>query len=320
MGEVGVHLHHVARAVIERVAEAREVGRADAFFSLRCSTSTQSCSAARRSAISPVPSGEPSSTTSTRKPSGAAPASTSPAASDDRLDVLGLVVGREDQPRLAGHRSAYPSQQWTCRTPRSPMRSRSSATCTSSTGRSSTACWPTATRPRRCARHPCRSPRWRARAARPSCRGSARRSQEKILDAARDRHDPRGREAAREVPAGPDRDHAAARPRAQARAAAVHRARRSTRPRRCARPRSQQRLRAVRGLGAKFETSVLAALDRMPAHAPAQRPARARAAAARARDRRDARRRPDAQGGERHAGAARRLGPPAWPTASRTST
>jgi outer membrane lipoprotein SlyB len=30
VGEVGVHLHHVARAAVERVAEAREVRRADA--------------------------------------------------------------------------------------------------------------------------------------------------------------------------------------------------------------------------------------------------------------------------------------------------
>src|SRR5947209_3697201 len=47
------------------------------FFSSRCSTSSHSCSAAIPSAIAPVPSGEPSSTTRTRKPSGAAPASTS---------------------------------------------------------------------------------------------------------------------------------------------------------------------------------------------------------------------------------------------------
>src|SRR5947209_716030 len=47
------------------------------FFSSRCSTSSHSCSVAIPSAIAPVPSGEPSSTTSTRNPSGAAPASTS---------------------------------------------------------------------------------------------------------------------------------------------------------------------------------------------------------------------------------------------------
>ncbi len=49
-------------------------------FSVRCRTETQSCSPASWSANSPVPSGEPSSTISTRKPSGAARASTSPAA------------------------------------------------------------------------------------------------------------------------------------------------------------------------------------------------------------------------------------------------
>src|SRR6478752_6604249 len=48
--------------------------------SLRCSTSTVPSSAARRSAIAPVPSGELSSTTRIRWPSGAAPASTASAA------------------------------------------------------------------------------------------------------------------------------------------------------------------------------------------------------------------------------------------------
>src|SRR5438874_695898 len=50
------------------------------FLEVRWSTSTQPHSCARRSAIAPVPSGEPSSTTSTLWPSGLASASTSPAA------------------------------------------------------------------------------------------------------------------------------------------------------------------------------------------------------------------------------------------------
>ena len=55
------------------------------FFSVRCSTCTHSCSAAIRSASSPVPSGEPSSTTSTRKPSGAARREHLAGGGDDRL-------------------------------------------------------------------------------------------------------------------------------------------------------------------------------------------------------------------------------------------
>ncbi len=71
----------------------------------RCSTSTASCSAAIRSAIAPVPSGELSSTISSLC-SGEAAASRGEHGRDDRLDVLGLVVGREHEPG-AGH-SAYP--------------------------------------------------------------------------------------------------------------------------------------------------------------------------------------------------------------------
>src|SRR5271170_1497281 len=68
------------------------------FFSARCSTSTQSCSAASRSAIWPVPSGEPSSTTNTRQPSGAAPRSASPeAATIASMFSASLYVGRISQ-------------------------------------------------------------------------------------------------------------------------------------------------------------------------------------------------------------------------------
>ena len=49
-------------------------------FSVRCSTCAHSWRSASASAIRPVPSGEPSSTTSIRKPSGAAADSTSAAA------------------------------------------------------------------------------------------------------------------------------------------------------------------------------------------------------------------------------------------------
>src|ERR1700722_4977697 len=67
-------------------------------FSTRCSTCTQSCSALSASARSPVPSGELSSTTSTRNPSGAARSSTSPAACTiARTLSASLYVGRISQ-------------------------------------------------------------------------------------------------------------------------------------------------------------------------------------------------------------------------------
>ena len=58
----------------------------------RCSTATQGSSAASRSAISPVPSGEPSSMTSTRS---RAVSSTAAERPHHRLEVLPLVVRRE---------------------------------------------------------------------------------------------------------------------------------------------------------------------------------------------------------------------------------
>src|SRR4051812_42916298 len=79
----------------------------------------------------------------------------------DRLEVRGLVVGREDEPGGRGHSAgAYPKRRAcpTSPTARSPPRWTSSATSTSSTARSSTASSPTAPRPRRCVRA---RPRWR---------------------------------------------------------------------------------------------------------------------------------------------------------------
>ena len=60
-------------------------------FCARWSTSTKGSSAASRSASSPVPSGEPSSITSTRSPS----RRTLAERVDHRLEVLELVVGRQ---------------------------------------------------------------------------------------------------------------------------------------------------------------------------------------------------------------------------------
>ena len=53
--------------------------------------------------MAPVPSGEPSSTTSTRKPSGAASAEHATGGGDDGLEVLGLVEGGQDEPGGSGH-------------------------------------------------------------------------------------------------------------------------------------------------------------------------------------------------------------------------
>ncbi len=75
----------------------------------------------------------------------------------------------------------------------------------------------------------------------------------------------------------------------------------------------------MKGLGAKFEESVLAALDRMAAEPPERATGRlllpraielGETLAAGLAER----------GGAGHARAARRLGAAAWPTASRTST
>ena len=71
MGEVGVHLDDPLGAAGERAAEAGDVGGAEALLAVadggrRC----RSSAAASRSAISPVPSGEASSTTRMPVPSG----------------------------------------------------------------------------------------------------------------------------------------------------------------------------------------------------------------------------------------------------------
>src|SRR3979490_2396899 len=108
------------------------------FFSLRWSTSNQSCSAAISSAIVPGPSGGPSPTTRVGGPRepvcpggdliGDRAGAVGGAIVDhedakalrrrarehvgrgghDRRYVLSLVVRRQYQPRLSGHRSAYP--------------------------------------------------------------------------------------------------------------------------------------------------------------------------------------------------------------------
>ena len=147
------------------------------------------------------------------------------------------------------------------------MRWRSSATCTSSTARSSTACSPTATRPRRSARRRSRSRRWPARAGRPSSRGSARRSQQKIItlldtgttpatERLRAKFPP-GLIAITRLPGlGPKR------------ARLLFTELGIDSPEKLREAALAQRLRTVKGLGAKFEDGVLAALERIAAEPP----------------------------------------------------
>ena len=88
-----------------------------------------------------------------------------------------------------------------------------------------TASSPTARRPRRCARRRSPSCSSSATGRSPSCRGSARRSRTKLVALDETGQIPQAVEAAREVPARADRDHAPARLRPEARAAALRRAR-----------------------------------------------------------------------------------------------
>ncbi len=262
--------------------------------------------------MSPVPSGEPSSTTRIRKPSGAAVDSTVGRGVHDRLDVLGLVVCGEDQPGLAGHGCAYPRASGRpdppgtaarsrrprpplgprligCRarrppnpsrrppgqprpTPRSPTRSPSSATSTSSTGRSSTVSPPTAPPPRPCATRRHRSPRWRCRAAPPRSRASAARCRR------RSSRSPRRARSRPRRSCGPSSRPASSPSRACRASGRSGRACStpswgSTRSRRSRQAAEGERLRTVKGLGPKFEQSVLGAIERAEAQ-PADRSGR----------------------------------------------
>ena len=95
MGEVGVHLDDQLGAAGRARGGSRpgRRGRGPPCAG-RCRTSTSSSPAAIRSAISPGPVGRASSTTRIRRRSG----SCSRTAATKRLDVAGLVVGRQDEP------------------------------------------------------------------------------------------------------------------------------------------------------------------------------------------------------------------------------
>ncbi len=108
MGEVGVHLHHVARAVVERVAKAGEVGRADAVL-------LGAVQHLHPVVLGGQPIGDLAGAVGRAvvddqhaQALGRGAAQRLAGGGDDRLDVLGLVVGGQDQPGLAGHRVGVP--------------------------------------------------------------------------------------------------------------------------------------------------------------------------------------------------------------------
>ena len=119
------------RAGVESAARSRRdrPGRSPACAG-RCRTSTSPSSSASRSAIRPVPSGDASSTTSSRRLGG----QRFEHRAHERLDRLGLVEGRNDDPYGFGggqggnNLDPRGHEGDACATPRSPPRSTSSAT------------------------------------------------------------------------------------------------------------------------------------------------------------------------------------------------
>ena len=108
MREVRVHLHQVAGTVVERVAKAGEIGGSDAVLlgAMEHSHPVVLGSQAISDLAGAV--GRAIVDDEHTKPVGRGARQHAAGRSDDRLDVLGLVVCRQYQPWLAGHRSAYP--------------------------------------------------------------------------------------------------------------------------------------------------------------------------------------------------------------------
>ncbi len=108
MREVGVHLHHVAGAVVERVAEARQVRRPDAVLLgavqhleplvLGCQPIGESAGAVGRAVVDDEHAEAVGGRAREHLGGGR----------DDRLYVLGLVVRGQYQPGLTGHRPGVP--------------------------------------------------------------------------------------------------------------------------------------------------------------------------------------------------------------------
>ena len=160
MGEVAIHLHHIAGALVQRMAKAGQIGGADA----RSSRSVQHLHplvlARQRVGQLACAVGRAVIDDSTRKPSGAASAEHPPAAAtialmfSASLYVGSISQGSPDIGRRTLEQWPYPVPEQRSPTPRSPPRWTSWATSTSWTARSSTACWPTERRRVRSARHP----------------------------------------------------------------------------------------------------------------------------------------------------------------------
>ena len=319
MGEVAVHLHHVAGAV-RRARGGSRRGRPGRSRSSRCGAAPapSRARAASSSASSPVPSGEPSSTTSTRKPSGAAA----------REDLAGR---RERSPRCSRPRCRWAVSARARRA--SDRRTLERAADPRCGSRESTAPRPTlgaVTHPelsngaiadaleelgdlyeldgaivhrvlayRTAAKAVREAPVSVAALARAGARDRAAGHRQHAAGedprARRDRHDSRGREAAGEVPAGPDRDSRACPGSGPSARGCCTTSSASTRWRRCARRRWRS---GCATCGDSARSSRRACWRRWPDRRELNDGrARAAAAAAGARDRRGARRGPGAIGG-----------------------
>ena len=180
--EVAVHLEHELGAVVERAPEAREVRGPESLLGRAVQhADPRHARAASPSASAPVPSGEPSSITSTRSPS----RSTSPSARDHRArgsrarcrwagrswrasGAASLAetpaYHRPGEPDAAEERRAGRAVRPARRPDGDPGRATPSASA------------PTARRRRGSARRRAPSRSSRSTGARRSCRGSARRS------------------------------------------------------------------------------------------------------------------------------------------------
>ena len=329
VGEVGVHLHHVARAVVERVAEAGEVGGPDAVLLgavehlhpvvLGGELVGELAGAVGRAVVDDEHA----------KALGRGAGEHLAGGRDDRLDVLGLVVGGQYQPGLAGHRSGTLDRaEALASAPRGSARGPyADGVAEPELSNAAIAdaleelgdlyeldgaivhrvlAYRTAAKAVREASVSVAALAREGRAT--ELPGIGKTLQEKILTlpatgtipaAERLRAKfPPGLIAITRLPGlGPKR------------ARLLHSELGVDSPQALREAALAQRLRTVRGLGPKLEASVLAALDELDAHPDEARAAHP--AAAGDRDRRGARRRPEHAGGSRRARPARRLRPPA---------
>ena len=311
--EVGVHLDHVAGAGGQRVGEAGRVGAARGPPCPGGAAPDGSSPRAVGQLARPV--GRVVVDDEHRCASGTAARN----APHDGLEVLGLVVRRQDHPDGAVHRGPrrLNGRRWPPRpTPRSPPPSTSSATSTSSTARCPTASSPTAPRPRPCAT-PSVSIMALTREGKVTTVPGIGKTLEEKLQALDETGDiPCGGQAAREVPGRADLDHAPAELRRQAGEAALRRARHRLAGVAARGGRGGARSASSAGFGAKVEENLLRVL--------AEQRGRRRAGAARSCSRARSRCRADRRRAARPPGRATASRSPApcaaWATRPRTST